>query len=79
MEYGFFYLVNHGVDTDFVSKVFDQSGKFFSLPVQRKMDLARKEYRGYTPLYAETLDPTSLSKGILPFFLSFVLKEILKK
>ncbi|KAL3019063.1 hypothetical protein AAZX31_05G060400 [Glycine max] len=63
VEYGFFYLVNHGVDTDFVSKVFDQSCKFFSLPVQRKMDLARKEYRGYTPLYAETLDPTSLSKG----------------
>ncbi|KAG4943338.1 hypothetical protein JHK85_047984 [Glycine max] len=63
VEYGFFYLVNRGVDTEIVSKVFDQSGKFFSLPVQRKLDLARKEYRSYTPLYSETLDPTSLSNG----------------
>ncbi|TKY55476.1 1-aminocyclopropane-1-carboxylate oxidase [Spatholobus suberectus] len=63
VEYGFFYLVNHGVDTEFVREVFDRSAKFFSLPLQHKMDLARKEYRGYTPLYAETLHPTSLSKG----------------
>ncbi|KAK7262143.1 hypothetical protein RJT34_29704 [Clitoria ternatea] len=63
IEYGFFYLVNHGVDTEFMRRVFDHSAKFFSLPLQHKMDLARKEYRGYTPLYAETLDPTSLSKG----------------
>ncbi|XP_059440978.1 2-oxoglutarate-dependent dioxygenase ecdK-like isoform X2 [Corylus avellana] len=27
------------------------------------MKLARKEHRGYTPLYAENLDPTSTSKG----------------
>ncbi|XP_027335427.1 2-oxoglutarate-Fe(II) type oxidoreductase hxnY-like isoform X1 [Abrus precatorius] len=64
IEYGFFYLVNHGVDTKFVREVFDHSAKFFSLPLQQKMDFARKEYRGYTPLYAETLD-TSLSKGDL--------------
>ncbi|KAL9326738.1 hypothetical protein ACSQ67_007383 [Phaseolus vulgaris] len=63
VEYGFFYLVNHGVDTQFLRKVFHQSAHFFSLPLQHKIDLARKEYRGYTPLYAETLHPTSLSKG----------------
>ncbi|RDX65174.1 1-aminocyclopropane-1-carboxylate oxidase, partial [Mucuna pruriens] len=63
VEYGFFYLVNHGVDTEFVRKLFHHSAKFFSLPLHHKMDLARKEYRGYTPLYAETLHPTSLSKG----------------
>ncbi|XP_027922229.1 2-oxoglutarate-Fe(II) type oxidoreductase hxnY-like [Vigna unguiculata] len=63
VEYGFFYLVNHGVDTQCLRKVFNQSAHFFSLPLQQKMDLARKEYRGYTPLFAETLHPTSLSKG----------------
>ncbi|XP_061337021.1 2-oxoglutarate-Fe(II) type oxidoreductase hxnY isoform X1 [Gastrolobium bilobum] len=63
IEYGFFYLVNHGVDNECVRKVFDHSAKFFSHPLQHKMNLARKEYRGYTPLYAENLDPTSLSKG----------------
>ncbi|KAK7330796.1 hypothetical protein VNO77_24996 [Canavalia gladiata] len=59
IEYGFFYLVNHGVNTEFVREVFHHSAKFFSLPLQQKMELARKEYRGYTPLYAEALNPSS--------------------
>ncbi|XP_057417489.1 2-oxoglutarate-Fe(II) type oxidoreductase isoform X2 [Lotus japonicus] len=63
IEHGFFYIVNHGLDNEFVREVFDHSAKFFSLPLQHKMNLARKEYRGYSPLYAEKLDPTSLSKG----------------
>lgn len=63
VEYGFFYLVNHGVDTEFMRKVLENSAKFFSLPLHHKMDLARKHYRGYTPLYAETLDPINVPKG----------------
>ncbi|GMI76401.1 hypothetical protein like AT4G16765 [Hibiscus trionum] len=63
IDHGFFYLVNHGVDEDLVKKVFEQSGKFFSLPIQDKMKLARKNHRGYTPLYAEKLDPTLITKG----------------
>ncbi|CAL0331161.1 unnamed protein product [Lupinus luteus] len=62
-EYGFFYLVNHGVEKDSVQEVFDHSSNFFSLPLEHKMKLARKAYRGYSPLYAEKLDPTSHSKG----------------
>ncbi|RDX77312.1 encD [Mucuna pruriens] len=49
IEYGFFYVVNHGVENDLV-KAFDESRRFFSLPLQHKMNLARKEFRGYTPL-----------------------------
>jgi len=56
--------VNHGVDKDFMKQAFEESAKFFSLPIEHKIKLNRKEYRGYTPLYAEKLDP-SLSKGIL--------------
>ncbi|CAL5197960.1 unnamed protein product [Lathyrus oleraceus] len=63
VEYGFFYLVNHGVDEDFMNEAFKESAKFFSLPIQHKNNLNRKEHRGYTPLYAEKLDPTSLSQG----------------
>lgn len=63
--------MNHGLDNEFVREVFDHSAKFFSLPLQHKMNLARKEYRGYSPLYAEKLDPTSLSKGMLYIFLFF--------
>ncbi|XP_028772916.1 2-oxoglutarate-Fe(II) type oxidoreductase hxnY [Neltuma alba] len=62
-EYGFFYLVNHGVEKELLQKVFDQSRKFFLLPVEEKMKYPRKEHRGYTPLYAEKLDATSGSKG----------------
>ncbi|XP_065858869.1 2-oxoglutarate-Fe(II) type oxidoreductase hxnY-like [Euphorbia lathyris] len=63
VEYGFFYIVNHGVEEDLVARVFEQSKKFFSLPLDEKMKLLRKEQRGYTPLYAENLDPSSSSKG----------------
>ncbi|XP_050227003.1 2-oxoglutarate-Fe(II) type oxidoreductase hxnY-like [Mercurialis annua] len=64
VEYGFFYLINHGVETDLIAKAFDESYKFFSLPLNEKMKLLRKEHRGYTPLFAENLDVSSLnSKG----------------
>lgn len=63
MDCGFFYLVNHGVDENLCQKVFEANEAFFSLPLEEKMKLARKEHRGYTPLYAENLDPSSSSKG----------------
>ncbi|XP_031247904.1 1-aminocyclopropane-1-carboxylate oxidase isoform X3 [Pistacia vera] len=63
IEYGFFYLVNHGVEEEILGRIFDESRKFFSLPLEHKMSLVRKEHRGYTPLYAENLDPSSPSKG----------------
>ncbi|XP_059657603.1 2-oxoglutarate-Fe(II) type oxidoreductase hxnY-like [Cornus florida] len=63
LDCGFFYLINHGIEEEFLMTVFDESKKFFSLPVEDKMKLARKQYRGYTPLYAENLDPSTISKG----------------
>ncbi|XP_068467852.1 2-oxoglutarate-Fe(II) type oxidoreductase hxnY-like [Phaseolus vulgaris] len=57
IEYGFFYLVNHGLEND-LAKAFDDSRSFFSLPLQEKMKFARNENRGYSPL-----DPTLVSKG----------------
>lgn len=55
--------MNHGVKEELLAEVLTESRKFFSLPVELKMKLARKEHRGYTPLYAENLDPASSSKG----------------
>ncbi|KAF5460156.1 hypothetical protein F2P56_020043 [Juglans regia] len=66
IEYGFFYLVNAGLEKELLDRVFEESKKFFSLPSEEKMKLGRKEHRGYTPLYAENLDPTSSSKDVLP-------------
>ncbi|OMO52559.1 Isopenicillin N synthase [Corchorus olitorius] len=59
MEHGFFYLVNHGVEEELVNKVFEESKKFFSLPVEEKMRLFSKDSRGYTPLCSEKLDDHS--------------------
>ncbi|CAI0517591.1 unnamed protein product [Linum tenue] len=63
VDYGFFYLANHGVEEELVKRAFEESRKFFSLPLDEKMKLPRKEHRGYTPLYAENLNPDSSSKG----------------
>ncbi|GMI95655.1 hypothetical protein HRI_003234800 [Hibiscus trionum] len=61
IEHGFFYLVNHGVDEELVKKVLEQSSKFFSLPIEDKMKLVQRSYRGYVTLYAGKLDITSSS------------------
>ncbi|KAI3918742.1 hypothetical protein MKX01_042062 [Papaver californicum] len=58
VESGFFYLINHGVEGELIKRVFDESKKFFSLPVEEKMKLERKGLTGYTPMCSETLDPT---------------------
>lgn len=79
IECGFFYLVNHGVEEELLGHVFEESSKLFSLPLEDKLKLARKQHRGYTPLFSENLDPTSTSKGsffliiqsLMVFFLFF--------
>lgn len=68
MDSGFFYLVNHGIEEEFVQTVFEQNRNFFMLPLMEKMKVARKNHNGYTPLFAEKLDPSLTSKGLfLPF------------
>ncbi|KAM6557246.1 hypothetical protein CsatB_004265 [Cannabis sativa] len=62
-DHGFFYLVNHGVEEELFQKVFNESKKLFSFPLEEKMKLGRKDHRGYTPLFAESLDPDLAPKG----------------
>ncbi|KAK9929373.1 hypothetical protein M0R45_026475 [Rubus argutus] len=63
IECGFFYLVNHGVEEELLDQVFEESSKFFSLPLEDKSKLVNKLHRGYTPLLVENLDPNSSSTG----------------
>ncbi|KIW47106.1 uncharacterized protein PV06_02706 [Exophiala oligosperma] len=48
---GFFYVVNHGFDSRLTEGVFEQARCFFSLPMEKKMEvdtnLLPKEYLGY--------------------------------
>lgn len=62
---GFFYLVNNGVDDQLLQNVFDQSRKFFSLPLVEKMKLGQKEDVGFAPIYAENLESSTASKGVV--------------
>ncbi|OMO59607.1 Isopenicillin N synthase [Corchorus capsularis] len=61
MEHGFFYVVNHGVEEELIDKVFEHTSKFFSLPIEEKMNFALKNNRGYVPLYAGKADTSSSS------------------
>lgn len=59
--------MNHGVEEVLISQMFNESKKFFSLQLEDKMKLARKEHRGYTALCDEILDPSSTSEGSLSY------------
>lgn len=66
LDYGFFYLLNHGIEKELFENLFAESRKFFSLPIEVKMEILRsKNHRGYTPMYSETLDPSSKFQGDL--------------
>uniref|UniRef100_A0A0E0BCV4 Fe2OG dioxygenase domain-containing protein n=1 Tax=Oryza glumipatula TaxID=40148 RepID=A0A0E0BCV4_9ORYZ len=68
VEYGFFYVVNHGAE-GLVEKVFGESSKFFEQPLGEKMALLRnRNYLGYTPLDADKLDASSKFKENFPYW-----------
>lgn len=76
LEYGFFYLINHGLDDRFFDLMLDQSRKFFELPHHEKMRLKRNtSHRGYTPPYSEVLDPSS-NIGVDDFKESFYIGSL---
>tara|TARA_R110002050_G_scaffold275184_3_gene419883 strand:- start:575 stop:1060 length:486 start_codon:yes stop_codon:yes gene_type:complete len=63
-NYGFFYLTNHGVSSELIEDVFEQSKAFFSLPLENKMEcLVDKNGRGYTRMREEKLDPSMQTIG----------------
>jgi len=64
IDVGFFYVINHGVDVKLLDEVFEQSKRFFALPIEEKMKVIHDEnHRGYTPFQEQFLDPAKQSKG----------------
>jgi isopenicillin N synthase-like dioxygenase len=64
VDVGFFYLENHGISSDLISRVMDQSKLLFDLPLEEKQVLSDKvTSRGYTAFEEETLDPKRQTKG----------------
>ncbi|KAF9925532.1 hypothetical protein FBU30_004696 [Linnemannia zychae] len=63
---GFFYLKNHGVSQDLISRMFDASEGYFQQPLDVKnRNLIGVDNNGYTPLKSETLDPENQIQGDL--------------
>jgi isopenicillin N synthase-like dioxygenase len=59
-DVGFFYVVNHAVDPDLIARAFDQSRRFFALPLAERQALAIEKIggnRGYSGVLHEALDP----------------------
>ncbi|KAL9293980.1 putative aminocyclopropanecarboxylate oxidase [Arabidopsis thaliana] len=57
LDCGFFYVTNHGISEELKDEAFEQSKKFFALPLEEKIKLLRNEkYRGYSPVLDQILD-----------------------
>uniref|UniRef100_A0A0D6QYU0 Fe2OG dioxygenase domain-containing protein n=1 Tax=Araucaria cunninghamii TaxID=56994 RepID=A0A0D6QYU0_ARACU len=64
VDSGFFYVINHGISQELFDELFHESRKFFELPLEEKMKVIRNQnFRGYTPLQHEMLDPSKQTKG----------------
>lgn len=62
--FGFFYLQGHGVGSEEIETVMEQSKKLFALPTDVKKALSDPVMsRGYTAMEEETLDPKHQSRG----------------
>lgn len=68
-EYGFFYIKNHGIDTQLQNDLERQSNAFFGLPLDQKMEIGMekggKAWRGYFPVNGElTSGKPDLKEGL---------------
>jgi isopenicillin N synthase-like dioxygenase len=64
VEIGFFYLEGHGLGTEELKRVFEESRKLFELPLEEKRRLSDHVLsRGYTAMQEETLDPAVQTEG----------------
>ncbi len=68
-EYGFFYIVGHGIKSTLVDRLQALSRDFFSLPLEAKMqlrmELGGQAWRGYFPVGGElTSGQPDLKEGL---------------
>ncbi|CAB62320.1 putative protein [Arabidopsis thaliana] len=54
---GFFYVTNHGISEELKDEAFEQSKKFFALPLDEKMKVLKNEkHQGYSPVLSQISD-----------------------
>ncbi|RPD56634.1 Clavaminate synthase-like protein [Lentinus tigrinus ALCF2SS1-7] len=60
MNVGFLYVKNHGIPEENISKALQASKEFFSLPLEKKMELditKTANFKGYNPILSSNNDP----------------------
>lgn len=74
-EIGFFYVKNHGVNSELINKTFEMAEKFFSLPLENKLNYSMERYskcfRGYSPVLSELADGKRNSYELMEFSVDF--------
>jgi len=67
LEYGFFFVRNHGVAPATIERVFEVSEQYFALPLEEKMELPiDKNLLGYMPMGGSQTTTETLSKNPKP-------------
>lgn len=73
-EYGFFYIIGHGIKESLQTNLFSESSQLFDLPLESKLKVDKqlsKANRGYEPLRNQTLEagsPPDVKEG---FYIGF--------
>jgi isopenicillin N synthase-like dioxygenase len=63
-NFGFFYVINHGIDGELIDAVFGQAKEFFARPTDEKMQFqSNSTHYGYDGKGSETLDRPNQSRG----------------
>lgn len=74
-DVGFFYVKNHGVDSELISQTFEMANNFFSLPLEQKLDYLMEKnsycFRGYSPVLSELADGKRNSYELMEFSVDF--------
>uniref|UniRef100_A0A453TBE7 Non-haem dioxygenase N-terminal domain-containing protein n=1 Tax=Aegilops tauschii subsp. strangulata TaxID=200361 RepID=A0A453TBE7_AEGTS len=66
VDYGFFYVINHGIDDALMKSVYAESASFFQQPMEEKMALHKNSsHRGYIPPDFEGFEADAGGKGDL--------------
>ncbi|XP_044428701.1 2-oxoglutarate-Fe(II) type oxidoreductase hxnY-like [Triticum aestivum] len=66
VDYGFFYVINHGIDDALMKSVYAESNNFFQQPMEEKMALRKNSsHRGYIPPDFEGFEADASGKGDL--------------
>ncbi|KAL7279630.1 hypothetical protein ACG7TL_006036 [Trametes sanguinea] len=63
---GFLYVKNHGISEEIIEKALSESKEFFSLPLEKKMELDIRKtsnFKGFNPVLSSNNDP--LNRGDL--------------